>query len=595
MVDFEEADVVNGWDFDREAWQVVNEGGQNLLIGHARLNQPIVVLGRENPEWLDPIAADLIIRFNFQLDPGSGGLRVVFHYDQSVGYNVLELFPGIALLRRSGSTPNVLDRGTESVIRQASVPIAEGNWHSATIWAEGSRYYVYLDHSLVMTAEDLTLPQLGAGQIMLQGNSVFSAVRVDDLIIQRAEAISDHFEGASLPPSTWQTTSTTNSEIREESGNQYVFMQNEVEVEPIMAPVQDFNLRCRIWSEQGGYTLYLRESAGGSMQFALSGGNLVITELDSAGEAVTSYQTDNFYTRNRWQDLDISFIGNRLEIYLDGRSRFEDTLDTAPPSGTMRFITRRGDVLRFDDCLLTQTSTTTTAGAAFAFEIQDEVLARDFRWLRSDLDENFNDIAGTDDWWEGGMRAAGEFLSDTSSTDHQYFLRMTHAGAPTFRLFRDIIGVEIFGAGQDRNNYRDSTDLYVTVDVRIVGEEGSGWLGIRNTRSITGVDIQGYLFEVRRTAQGTAEYVVRYQSATEQISYFDGPLPGSEEEPIAEWTQLLAISYNDQIAFFANGRFVAAVDNAIDLGGSVALGVEDGSTADFDTLIIRDASPHGGQ
>ena len=40
-------------------------------------------------------------------------------------------------------------------------------------------------------------------------------------------------------------------------------------------------------------------------------------------------------------------------------------------------------------------------------------------------------------------------------------------------------------------------------------------------------------------------------------------------------------------------QFVAALDNAETFGGTLALGVESGTTADFDSLIIRDTTPHG--
>jgi eukaryotic-like serine/threonine-protein kinase len=593
VADFEGANPTDNWDFDAEAWQVVNEGGQNLLIGHARLTQPLVVLGRENPEWMDSNAADVIINFDFQLDASDGGLRIVFRYDEAVGYNLVEFFPGSVYLRRSSSPPNLLNRDTETVIRQARTSVGEGSWHRATIWSQGSRILVYIDHKLMLRSEDLTLPQLGAGRIILQGNSIYSAVRVDNLIVQRAESPSDHFESAGLP-SSWETSSSTNSGVRQEdNANQYVFMQNEAELTLIMPPMADINLSCRIWSEVGGYQLYLRESAGGSMLFDFAGGNMTISELDTAGAVVDSQLLTNTYTRGMWQDLDISFVGKRLDVYLDGRSRFTDTLDTAPSAGSIRFVTGRGDVLRLDDCLLTQTATTSNTSAAFAFAVQDEVLARDFRWLRSDLDENFDEIIGTEDWWENGVNAAGQFLSDAASTEHQFFLRITHDGRPTYRLFRDIIGTEIFGAGRDQNYYADSTDIYVTVDVRVVGQEGSAWLGVRTSPSITGADVYGYIFQANRNPDGTASYVVRYQSSAENITYFDGPLPGGEEEAMGEWVKLLAVTFEDKIAFFADGRFVAALDNAATLGGSVALGVETGTTADFDSLIIRDTSPHG--
>lgn len=595
MADFEDSDPLADWDFPPDAWQVVNEGGQNILIGQGSLQQPMVILGRETPEWLDSNATDFVLNYTFNLDPQSGGLRVVFRFNEGVGYNVLEIFPGLMFLKRNAPTPDVFNRDTERLLRQnTNLPISGNTWHDVTIWVEGSRIFVYLDGQLAISAEDLITPQLGAGQIFLQTNNTFRPVRLDNIVIQRAEPFSDHFQGAGLP-STWTTTNTTNTTIVTESdGNQYVRMENEAEFAPVMSPVQDFTLRCQVWSENGGWQLYLRESAGGGILFDLDAGSMVITYFDGAGGTVFSTNVNNFYTRGLWQDLEITFLGDRLEIYLDGRSRFEDTLELSPGAGTLRFVTGRADIVRLDDCMFTQAAQSSNSGATFAFALQQEVLARDFRWLRSDLDENFDSVFRTEDWWVDGTNAVGQFLTDPGAINHQSFIRITHAGSPTWRLFRDIVGVEIFGAGTDASNYNDSTDIYATVDVRFPDETtGTAWMGLRVIPSITGADLQGYIFEITRAQDGNYSVAVRYNSATRREVYFEGVIPGTSGAIETEWVQLTVISFEDQLAFFADGRFVTSIDNALELGGTVALGVEEFTTADFDTLIIRDTSPHG--
>ena len=50
---------------------------------------------------------------------------------------------------------------------------------------------------------------------------------------------------------------------------------------------------------------------------------------------------------------------------------------------------------------------TRNAGARFALALQEEVLKRDFRELRSDLTEDFSDKFRTDVWWVDGVNAAG--------------------------------------------------------------------------------------------------------------------------------------------------------------------------------------------
>ncbi len=170
---------------------------------------------------------------------------------------------------------------------------------------------------------------------------------------------------------------------------------------------------------------------------------------------------------------------------------------------------------------------------------------------------------------------------------------MTHTGGPTWRLFRDIVGVAMFGHGTDARSFTDSTDLYITVDMRFPPDTaGSAWLGVRTTTSITGAGLNGYFVDLRRRRDGATDVVVRYESVTEQVIFYEGPIPGAEAG-LPEWINVTAITYKDKLAFFVNQRFVASVDNAAGLGGTLALGVEDGTTADFDELIIRDTTPHG--
>jgi hypothetical protein len=315
--------------------------------------------------------------------------------------------------------------------------------------------------------------------------------------------------------------------------------------------------------------------------------------LDGAGSAVYSETLRNFYTRGQWQDLDITFIGNRLEIYLDGESQFEDTLSTSPSGGTIEFEARRGDRFRIDDCLLTQSAAAANAGAAFAYALQEEVLGRDFRWLRSDLLEEFDDMFASRSLWVNGADAPGQFLVDAGATEHQNFLRMTHSGRPTFRMVRPDNGVSMFGNGTDARNFSDSTDLYINVVIRFPEETtGTAWLGVRSTPTLTEEDLYGYRVDLDHHNDGTVNVIIRYRDSTQDIIFLEAPVPGTQ--PLPQWISITAITYQDRLAFFVNGIFVLSLDNALALGGSLALGVEANTTADFDSLVVRDTSPHGG-
>jgi len=222
--------------------------------------------------------------------------------------------------------------------------------------------------------------------------------------------------------------------------------------------------------------------------------------------------------------------------------------------------------------------------------LQDEVLQRDFRRLRSDVQELFDEPGLSEIWWEFGLNAPGQLLTDSVSADHDSYLRMTYGGLPTFRLWRDDFGISMFGEGNDERNYSDTTDLYVTVDMRHTG--GKAWLGIRNTRSIAGNNVHGYRMLLSRQ-DDMNELVIEYRDASTNRVVYQQPIPGTDVEPLGEWVELKIISFEDKIAFFANDRFLTFVDNADALGGTVGLGVEENTTADFDTLIIRDTTPHG--
>lgn len=588
VADFEADNALVGSDFDPSVWEVVTEGGENLLIGQARLNQPLVLLGNETPEWLQ--AEDFVVSFRVNLTAVEGA-RLVFRFTEGGGYNVLEVTPGNIFLKRGDGLNPLTDRLNERFLDQEPVAITTGQWNEITVWVEGARLYVYLNKDLIMSVEDL--PPLPPGRILLQGNNAFRAVRFDDLIVQRAEAGSDHFQGGAIP-GTWNVSSTTKVLLRQSGGNGFIYMDREANAFPTLDPMRDFELRCRIWSVEGGFNIYLRESlGGGSIHLQGEAGNLTITQEDAAGGIIWREEVRNFYTRGLWQDLHVLMIEDRLEIYLDGNSEFEDTIENMPSAGTIRFETERADIFQFDDCLITRSDAVRNIGADFAFDIIDQVNSRQIFDLRSDIFEFFADQIGTRSFWVGGANALGEFANEPTAIEHQNFLRMTHRGLPTFRLLRSNVGVGMFGPGNDRSTFRDSTDLLINVDVRLL-QPGEAWLGIRTTPTITGNNVNGYRLALRRETNGDVTMIVDYQDATTQETYYEGPIPGAEDG-LPRWIELTAITFDDQLAFFANGRFLVVIDNAVSFGGTMALGVEEGTSADFDDLEIRDTSPLGSE
>ncbi|MBI1278328.1 MAG: protein kinase [Anaerolineaceae bacterium] len=598
VADFENANSLTGWDYDSAAWQVGKQSGEGVLIGQGSITQPMVVLGKEQPEWQAAASDSLVISFNINLDRQSDGARIIFRCANlngcENGYNSLELLPGLMILRRNGANPNIADPNSERSLKQVKIEsLTAQKWHEVRIWVNARQIAVYLDKQLVLSVEDLVTPQLGGGAVILQTRNMFHPVLWDNIVIQRPDAASQHFERAGLP-AKWETTSSTATFVgSESSGNQYLQIQNNVTLKPAISPIRDLSLNCRVWVERGGYTLTVRQGASGSLRFAFDAGNLLIEQLTSTDNPVFSRLINNAYARNTWDDLNISFIGDRLEIDRNGSNLFEETLTNSPSSGGISFHSRTGDTIRLDDCLITETATSSNASARFALELQGKVFARPFREPLHDLSDTFDDKFRTSGYWVNGLDAPGEFITEANVALHQKYLRIIHDNRTVFRLIRSDIGVQLFGAGEDKLKYTDTSDYLASVAIRLPQAVGTAWMGVRAAPSIGGSEITGYKLGLHRNPDGSVSAIISYQDGNRAETYFEGAVPGAENS-LPEWTTLTVITYKQRIAFFVEGHFILAIDNALALGGTVALGVDNGATADFDSLIIQDTTPTNG-
>jgi serine/threonine-protein kinase len=592
VADFEAGPAsIADWDYDPATWQVVAEGGENVLLGLGNIRNPATMLGLEPaPEWLTDTQGNLVFNLSFNL-PGTASIaRVLFRCTGprcAGGYQVLELLSGSVSVRRNAGTPDIFNREGERVLDISRAPIEANRWHEVTLWAQGNRLFVYVDRQFILSQEDLGIPSLAGGAIILQTiTTPAQPVRFDNLIVQRPEPASEPFEGSGRP-ALWQTSNPSGTTIeRENNGNRFLQLRGEAELIPQMRPIRDINFSCRVNVQEGDYRLYLRDSTSGSLELTFTAGNLIIRVLDGAGQVLEERQEANFFNRLRWEDLNIRYIGDNLTIYRDGVPRFEEDVPGLSGAGGVRFTNRARDMLQLDDCLITETAQSSNAAARFALDLQQQVLARNFADFRSDFVEFFDDPFRTDEWWVDGTAAAGTFEDDPASATNQRFLRISGSGPETYRLLRDNLGRGMFARPGDRF----STDLYLTVDVRFPDGEGTGSLGIRAAPSLSGASLEGYFLDVRQERDGTTTVTVR-QTGAGGGTLYTGALPGGSPP---EWINLTIISFEDRLAFFANGLFVFALSDADYLGGTVALGTLDGSVADFDTLVMRDTTPLGG-
>ncbi|MGQ9910109.1 MAG: protein kinase domain-containing protein [Candidatus Flexifilum sp.] len=595
VADFETADALTHWDFDPTVWQVTAAVDEGVLVGTGGINQPLEVLGNDVPEWVSSDAAELVIRLRVNVARGTIA-RLVFRHSQT-GYLALELFEGQMLLKRNNlSAPNLRFRDTEVLLRLVrGVPIVPGQWVDVMIWTQGARTDVYVNQVRWITTIDPNLPALGGGAIFLQSiTNPASPIRYDDLVIQRPDRVSSHFDDGTLPAAWLPTVNPGAVTLERDSSGGYLRLASDVRIDLPVAPLRDVQITCRIWSEQGGYLIGLRQSEAGGVELEADAGALTVRS--TAGALIRRETVSAFYNRGRWDEVVIVFVGDRLAIFNNGTLEYTQILPGIE-AGTIAFAARRGDYFRLDDCLITETARARNAEQRPFIGLLQTALGRPYRELRSDLREFFDEPLRTDDWWVGGVNAAGQFQVDATAAEHGRFLRLTGSGGlPAFRQLRTDYGIEIFRQGLDLSR---ATDIYAAVFIRLpIGAlnppGAAAWLGVRVVPTLIGGGLDGYRVEIYRDETFRLQARLRYQDSDENLILWQGSI--STAEPLADdWTQVQIVAVRDRLALWLSGQlvyFAEGADATRALGGTVALGVDPGVTADFDDLEVRDQSPH---
>ncbi len=589
IADMEAEDTLALWQYDPSQWQQRTDGGNTAIYGTTGLESAMTVMGNAVPQWVQPGAEDLLISFRINLIQNNSGGRFIFKFDPNYGYYVIEIFPGTLVLKRGqpGATPN---RGTEREIGRVrgTAEILAGRWYEFTIWAEGSRTFVYQEKKLVINEDDREVP-LPPGAILLQTFSDRQEVGWDDFIVQLPETASEHFETSTFP-TTWERSSQQNVNLMVDGNSQVLQMEGAAEVSPILPPMQNFILYARLNNTSVSFQMFVRESPQGSLGMDWDAGNVVLTQYNANQEVVWTTTLRNYYARARYKEFVITLIGERLTVYDEGDIILEEELPGLSPSGTVRFKTDEGDGLRIDDFLIAETELSSTADARFAFEILETLRTRVERPLRWDWDDDFTDKFRTDGWWEGdpGEHFIDENV-DFNATHRRYYI-LTATDLSVFRRIRPEIDStrNVFGFGEDRANYRDSSDLYIKIDIRIPEESPSGseaWLGIRSTPNASGGLFQ-YRLSLVKDEIGNILVRISPETQTNRTPFYQEVLEVNDDG----WIQIIVVTLDDQIAFFADGRLLTAVRGVELLGGTLAIGVEPNTTAQFDDLIFRDTS-----
>jgi hypothetical protein len=334
----------------------------------------------------------------------------------------------------------------------------------------------------------------------------------------------------------------------------------------------------------------LRDSGAGALQFQLSAGTMVLNQLDGTGKVVQKFSFPNFYGRGAFFDFIVETVGDQLRLYSrDGD--FVETLKNMPPPGDTRFIAvKPDDLFRVDDCLFTETAKAATEDARWAFDKIKEVESRSYQPLLTEWYDRFDDRLRTQGWWDGGQNAPGDFKTGSNDPAHRTYLEMSYQPGNSWRMFRYIKEFYTFGLGNDRRTYFDSSDSYIRVQVRIV-KSGTAYIAARTAPSLGGGTLDGFFLELTRDEIGNYSAVTRGFTRSYQPVYFSGKLPPATDNKASDWVSLLIVTYQNKVAFFANGRFLAAAEDVPILSGTVAIGVEKDTIANFDELELRDVSP----
>jgi len=594
VADFELENPVEGWAFNPTQWQVRTDGGNTSLFGQTGFDSSLTVLGQEVPEWVTTGADDLLIDFRLNLLEANSGARFIFKFEPNNGYYVLEVLSGLVLFKRgeAGAVPN---RPTErELARVSSANVTTGRWYEFTIWSEGGRTYIYQDNELIINNNDTSLP-LAPGQILLQTfSSQANPVGWDDFIIQRPATASDHFEGGSFP-TTWSRSNQQNIQITSLNENQFIEMNGAGEVNPITDPLEDFILFAQLHNTARGFEMFVRESNFGSLELDWDAGNVDIIQYNSEGGIVFQETLSNFYGRSTFTPFVMTAVGERITIYDGSDIVFEEDIIGLPPSGFIRFVTEEEDGLRIDDFLVAETALSSTADATFAFEILSELGDRAYRELRWDWVEDFSDNFRTRSFWEGGVDAdPGEYIVDDTvdfDDDHRRYYVLAAGADAQFAVTRrirpeiDSTGT-VFGDGEDLDTYRDSVDIYVQISMRIpeVAPVNSEiWVGVRSTPTPSGGYYQ-YKVSLIRNVDGTTSIQVSPDTVTDRTPIYNEVLDTND------WVEVIVVTLDDKLAFFADGQLLTTLNNADLLGGSMAIGVEPNGIGHFDDLTIRDTS-----
>src|SRR5260221_1484721 len=420
--DMESSNAVDNWDYDKAQWALKTDSGNSAFVASGDFHSLAIVLSGQKPEWADPANTSLLISYSMNLEGQSSVARLIFR-DSASGYYALETGLGRLALYR-GKTQDASQVLNLRLVKQTASTIQNGNWFLVEVWSDSNNIFVYVDHKLALSAEDMgdTLP---GGQLMLQSVNKNFRTKWDNIKVQKPVDVSQHFEGSDWP-TTWNRTNLNSAKIVSDgAGNSFVDVTSG-DVAPITQSLANVRMACRLWVVAGGFDMRMREHGQAQYLVPFQGGDLNLSQIDTAGKVVQKWTYPNIYGRADFFDMTVALFDRQVHIYKNGVQTDSIIVNNPPRAGNIRFTANSGDELRIDDCLFVQSSISATEQASWAFAKVTEIEARNPQTLLSEWYDGFDDQFKTKDWWVGGVDAPRVFKVASADNAHSGYLEMTY-------------------------------------------------------------------------------------------------------------------------------------------------------------------------
>ena len=579
FVNFDDAVALTTWSYDANAWGIASENGETVLLGAGSADQLLEIVGQDTPEWVvlgdNP---DLVFSATLAMTANEfNGARVILQAGTG-GYTAVRFQPGFdtvagrVIVSKGASITNTMIEETELIYTDAEAPIRRETWHRVTIWSQrapdGVQIYVYIDEGLALTTL-LPFPSTTDARILLQPGD--SAVRWDDLSIQRPEPGSTHFTGSTALPTGWVSFNPSLTVIESIAGDNALRVSGDVIVETGVRALTDIRMMCRATIASGGFQINLKNSVNGAVRLDLRNGQLIAAVVDGAGTILDSDTAPGFYAFNETLNIGVSLIGTRLEVSKNGQPTLEYVFSSAPPAGSITVVSASGSSFSLDDCLFLEAFPVQATGARIFDALRERALVS--APAASRIVDGFDDENASNTIYDERVRA-GTLAAGG--------LEMTTGSGLTWRLAR--LDLPLFGIGGS-----DTTDVYTRLDIR-TPVTGSAWLGVRTRPTLMG-DFEGYRFTLTTRPDGATIVNVQAQLGFTFTDYYAGSLPPAAPDQPTNTARLEAVSFQNQIAFYANGAYLLTVRDDEILGSGIGFGVGEASTATFEAFEVIDVTP----